>query len=149
MSNLADSYETPADRAYDRDNHMWVQFDAVSGDVFVGMDTLGLAALGDLAYVTLQDVGAEVRRGQSFGTLEAAKMTGDLVAPISGVIVARNDKVVSNPPLVNQSPYGDGWMIVVKPSDWDTESMGLISGDSLPAWVQAEVQRYRQQGWID
>lgn len=149
MSNLTDSYEIPADRAYDRENHMWVQFDAASGDVFVGMDTLGLSALGDLAYVTLKDIGAQVKRGQSFGTLEAAKMTGDLVAPISGVIVARNDQIVTNPPLVNQSPYADGWMVVVKPSDWEAESNQLISGDGLPAWVQSEVQRYRDQGWID
>lgn len=149
MSNRTDSYEIPSDRAYDRDNHMWVQFDAVSGDVFVGMDTLGLAALGDLAYVTLKDLGAEVQRGRSFGTLEAAKMTGDLIAPVSGVIVARNNKIVTNPALVNQAPYADGWMIAIRPSDWEHECTGLVSGDDLATWVQSEVQRYRKQGWID
>jgi glycine cleavage system H protein len=149
MSNKTDSYEIPADRAYDREHHMWAQFNSAGGDVFIGMDMLGLAALGDLAYVTLKDVGISVKRGESMGTLEAAKMTGDLIAPISGTIAARNDETVSNPSLVNQSPYGDGWMIVIKPSDWENESTQLISGGGLPAWVESEIKRYRNQGWID
>ena len=149
MSNQTNSYEIPADRAYDREHHMWAQFDPASSDVFVGIDTLGLASLGDLAYVTLKDVGKSVKRGESMGTLEAAKMTGDLIAPISGTIVARNDATVSNPGLVNQSPYVDGWMVVIKPSDWENESAQLVSGDGLPAWVESEVKRYRSQGWID
>lgn len=149
MSNQTNSYEIPADRAYDREHHMWAQFDSARGDVLVGIDTLGLASLGDLAYVTLKDVGKSVKRGESIGTLEAAKMTGDLIAPVSGVIVVRNDETVRNPGLVNQSPYVDGWMVVIQPSDWENESAQLVSGDSLPAWVESEVKRYRSQGWID
>ena len=149
MSSQSNTYEIPADRSYDREHHMWAQFDSASGDVFVGIDTLGIASLGDLAYITLKDVGKSVKRGQSMGTLEAAKMTGDLVAPVSGVIVARNDATVSNPGLVNQSPYLDGWMVVIKPSDWENESVQLVSGESLPDWVDAETKRYKRQGWID
>ena len=149
MSNQTNSYDIPADRAYDREHHMWARYDAASGDIFVGIDTLGLASLGDLAYVTLKEVGSSVKRGESMGTLEAAKMTGDLVAPVSGTIVVRNDATVSNPGLVNQSPYVDGWMVVIKPSDWENESAQLVSGDGLPGWVDAEVNRYRSQGWID
>ena len=149
MSNQTNSYEIPADRAYDREHHMWAQFDSACGDVFVGIDALGLTALGDLAYVTLKDVGKSVKRGESLGTLEAAKMTGDLIAPVTGVIVARNNTVVSNPGLVNQSPYVDGWMMVIKPSDWENESAQLVAGDALPGWVDSETKRYRTQGWID
>ena len=149
MSNQTSSYEIPADRAYDREHHMWAQFDSASGDVFIGIDSLGLAALGDLAYVTLKDLGKSVKRGESLGTLEAAKMTGDLIAPVTGMIVARNDRTVSNPALVNQSPYADGWMVAIKPSDWENESAQLVAGDDLPAWVESEIKRYRSQGWID
>lgn len=149
MSNQTNSYEIPADRAYDREHHMWAQFDAANNQVTVGIDALGLESLGDLAYVTLKDVGNSVRRGESMGTLEAAKMTGDLIAPVSGVIVARNDETVSNPALVNQSPYVDGWMVVIKPSDWENESTQLVSGDDLPVWVESEIKRYKSQGWID
>ncbi|HEX9840440.1 MAG TPA: glycine cleavage system protein H [Anaerolineales bacterium] len=151
MSNKinAQDYPIPADRAYDREHHMWAQYDPPSGQVIMGIDTLGLAALGDLAYVSLQAVGTTVKRGESMGTLEAAKMTGDLIAPISGMIAVRNDEAVNNPALVNQSPYGDGWMVVIKSSDWDNESAQLVSGDDLSAWVESEIKRYRQQGWID
>ena len=149
MSNQANSYEIPADRSYDREHHMWAQYDTTSGHATVGIDTLGLASLGDLAYVTLKEVGTIVQRGQSMGTLEAAKMTGDLIAPVSGKIVARNDATVNNPGLVNQSPYAEGWMVVIKPTDWENESMQLVSGDGLPAWVEAEIKRYKSQGWID
>jgi len=149
MSNQTNSYDIPADRAYDREHHMWAQYDSASGQVTVGIDTLGLASLGDLAYVTLQAVGMPVKRGESMGTLEAAKMTGDLIAPVSGVIVARNDNVVKNPSIVNQNPYSDGWMVVIKPSDWENESAQLVSDDGLPAWVESEIKRYRSQGWID
>jgi len=149
MSNQTNSYDIPADRAYDREHHMWAQYDSASNQVTVGIDTLGLASLGDLAYVTLQAVGMPVKRGESMGTLEAAKMTGDLIAPVSGVIVARNDSVVKNPSIVNQNPYSDGWMVVIKPSDWENESAQLVSDDGLPAWVESEIKRYRSQGWID
>jgi glycine cleavage system H protein len=149
MSNGTNTYEIPPDRAYDREHHMWAQYDSAANQVTIGIDTLGLASLGDLAYVTLIDVGKSVKRGESMGTLEAAKMTGDLIAPVSGKIVARNDATVSNPGLVNQSPYGDGWMVVIELSDWENESAQLVSGDGLPAWVEAEVKRYKSQGWID
>lgn len=149
MSNKTDLYEIPSDRSYDREHHMWALYDSTSGQVKVGIDTLGLASLGDLAYVTLKEVGANVQRGESMGTLEAAKMTGDLIAPVSGVIVARNDVTVSNPSLVNQSPYVDGWMVVIKPTDWENESTQLVTGDGLPAWVESEIKRYKSQGWID
>jgi glycine cleavage system H protein len=149
MSNQTNSYEIPADRAYDREHHMWAQFDPASGDVFIGIDMLGLAALGDLAYVTLKEVGKSVKRGESLGTLEAAKMTGALIAPVTGVIVARNNTVVNNPGLVNQSPYVDGWMVVIRPSDWENESAQLIAENDLSAWVESEIKRYRSQGWID
>lgn len=151
MSNKinAQDYPIPADRAYDREHHMWAQYDAPSGQVTVGIDMLGLVALGDLAYVSLQAVGMPIKRGESMGMLEAAKMTGDLIAPISGVINACNDEAVSNPAMVNQSPYAEGWLIVIKPTDWENESAQLVWGDDLPAWVESEVKRYRQQGWID
>ena len=145
----SDSYSIPTDRYYGRVNHMWAQLDAAQGLVVVGIDALGLTALGDLAYVTLQPAGKSVQRGKAFGTLEAAKMTGDLLAPVSGTIVSRNENAVRNPSLVNQGPYTAGWLVSIQPSDWQNESSHLVSGDDLPAWIETELERYRQQGWID
>lgn len=145
----ADLYSIPADRFYGRENHMWASYDHATGNVTIGMDALGLASLGDLAYVSLKPVGTKVTRGESLGTLEAAKMTGDLTTPISGEIVERNDLTVKNPALVNQETYTNGWLVVIKPSDWEKESAQMVSVDELPAWVESELTRYRQQGWID
>jgi glycine cleavage system H protein len=97
----------------------------------------------------LQPVGTKVTRGESLGTLEAAKMTGDLTSPISGEIVECNDLTVRNPALVNQETYTNGWLVVIKPSDWENESAQMVSVDELPAWVESELTRYRKQGWID
>ncbi len=140
----------PADRFYDREHHLWAYADLPQPHyVRVGTNVLGLIALGDLAYVTLKAPGTTVLRGQSIGTLEAAKMTGDLIAPISGTIIARNEAAVSNPALVNQVPYTDGWLVVIAPAAWDSESLQLVGGSDLPTWVEAEMKRYREQGWIE
>jgi glycine cleavage system H protein len=144
-----DFYSIPADRFYGRENHMWASYDHVTGHVTIGMDALGLASLGDLAYVSLQPVGTKVHRGESLGTLEAAKMTGDLTSPISGVIVERNDLTIRHPAMVNRESYTSGWLVVIKPSDWENESVQMVSVEELPEWVDAELKRYRQQGWID
>jgi glycine cleavage system H protein len=143
------TYHIPDDRHYDGTHHMWARFEPETGHVVVGIDTLGLAALGDLAYISLQAAGMPVKRGEPIGTLEAAKMTGDLIAPVSGTVVDRNTESLRDPGLVNESPYDEGWLVVIKPENWEEESGKLISGEALPAWVAAEIERYRSQGWID
>ncbi len=140
-------YAFPPDLYYDRATHVWARPGGVN--VTIGLDSLGLESLGDIAYLSLQAVGLPVRRGEAAGSLEAAKMVGDLVAPLSGTIVGRNEAVLSDPGLVNRDPYGAGWLLQIAPSDWGRESADLIHGDEIAAWVTAEVARYRTQGWID
>ena len=142
-------FDLPADRHYDRETHMWAQYDPAEARVTVGIDTLGLDALGELAYISLASAGQSVRRGESMGTLEAAKMTDQLFAPISGSIVTRNEAALRNPGLVNDAPYGAGWLVIIEPDDWESEARLLVSGDELPDWVEAEIDRYRAQGQVD
>ncbi len=142
-------YEFPDDRYYDAANHQWAKLDAKSGHVLVGIDSLGLEALGELAYISLRTTGTSVRRGESIGTLEAAKMTGDVFAPVSGILVTRNERVLRDPLLINGDPYNEGWIVTIEPSDWEAESSELVHGPALPAWVEAEIERYRSQGWVD
>ncbi|MBI3764808.1 MAG: glycine cleavage system protein H, partial [Chloroflexi bacterium] len=109
-------YSFPPDLYYDRASHLWARHD---GDtVTVGLDALGLESLGDMAYVSLQAVGFPVRRGEAVGSLEAAKMVGDLIAPVSGTVAARNEAVLRDPGLVNRDPYGAGWLVKIAASDW-------------------------------
>jgi len=145
---VIETVHLPNDRWYDGEQHLWARLDSTTGYVVVGIDALGLAALGDLAYITLRATGTTVRRGEPIGTLEAAKMTGDLVAPISGVLVGGNPDVLRDPTLVNRDPYGAGWLFLLAPADWAGESAALLAGADLPAWVAAETERYRTQGWV-
>lgn len=140
-------YHFPPELYYDPSTHVWARRD---GDaVTIGLDALGLESLGDMAYLSLQAVGIPTRRGESIGTMEAAKMVGDLIAPISGAITARNEDVLRDPGIINRDSYGDGWVVKIKPSDWDSESEELVHGARLAAWIAAEIERYRQQGWIE
>jgi len=142
------TYHIPDDRWYDA-QHMWARLEPTTGRVVIGIDALGLVALGDLAYISLQAVGTPVKRGKAIGVFEAAKMTGDVVVPVSGTLVERNEQALRDPLLVNSDPYGQGWLAVIEPTDWEHESAALISGEALPAWIATEVERYRSQGWID
>lgn len=144
-----ESYSIPADRYYARESHLWTQYNPANGQVTIGMDSLGLVALGDLAYVKLLPAGSQIQRGKSIGTLEAAKMTGDLPSPVSGVIVSRNESVIRDPSIINNHPYQAGWLAILQALDWQSESAQLVAGEALPTWVEGELERYRQQGWID
>jgi len=139
-------YNFPTDLYYDGKNHMWVKKD-VDDHVLVGLDAIGLDTLGDLAYITLKPKGTPVKKGEAVGTLEAAKMTGDIFAPVSGKITAINSSCVENPAIVNDDIYGKGWMVIIEASDWENESAQLVSGDKLQPWIDAEIHRMETQGF--
>ena len=136
MEPTTSTYAFPSDRRYDPANHTWVSLAEDSGHARVGVHALGLDALGELAYLSLAPVGTSVQRGDPIGTLEAAKMTTDLVAPVSGTIVARNEDALRQPYLVNQDPYGRGWLVAIAPSDWDNDVSSLLSAEEMYAWAQ-------------
>ncbi len=142
------TFHIPDDRYYDGANHLWAKVDSATGRLVIGIDELGLQAVGDLVYITLKEVGTPVKRGEAVGTLEAAKMTGDIIAPASGILIGRNESVLRDPALVNRDPYDTGWIVSLDPTNWKKESTTLVSGAAIPEWVAAEVERYRQQGWI-
>lgn len=135
------TFEVPHDRHYDREHHLWASCDADSGRIRVGIDAIGLESLGELAYVSLQETNTKVVKGGAMGTLEAAKMTTTIAAPVTGTIVARNDEILSQPTLVNSDPYGGGWLVEIEPAMWEADAAELVSGDDLDEWVTAEVAR--------
>ena len=106
----------PADLKYTKE-HEWARLD---GDIItVGITDYAQGELGDIVYIELPEVGESVEQDESFGTIEAVKAVSDLYAPLSGEIVAVNDKLDATPDLVNSDPYGDGWMIKMKLSSAD------------------------------
>ena len=105
---------TPEDLRYSTE-HEWVR---VSGDVAtVGISHFAQEQLGDVVYVELPEKGVTLKQHGSLGVVESVKTASDIYAPVSGEVVERNPKVIEKPELVNQDPYGDGWLIKVRLSD--------------------------------
>ena len=102
--------------------HEWIRDDA--GRFRIGITDYAQDALGDIVYVQLPEVGAEVHAGQSFGEVESTKSVSEIYAPVQGVVLEINAELDGSPELVNQDPYGAGWMVVVQPVDLrSTETM--------------------------
>ncbi len=100
--------------------HEWVRVPGESdGSVRVGITHYAQDALGDIVYVSLPEVGETVTAGNSCGELESTKSVSDIFAPVDGEVVARNDALDATPELVNNDPYGGGWLFEVVPTDAD------------------------------
>ena len=98
------------DRAYDMAGHFWVST-VTPTRARVGMDALGVETSGTIAQLAFLPVGEDLKRGQAFGSLEAAKFVGPLTSPLSGTVSATNDAVVADPTVVERDPYGAGWLV--------------------------------------
>jgi len=104
----------PAELRYSSD-HEWVRVD---GDVAtIGITEYAQDALGDVVFVELPEVGLAVSAGDSFSEVESTKSVSDIYAPVTGEVTAVNDSLDSTPELVNNDPYGGGWMYEMRPAD--------------------------------
>jgi len=106
----------PEDLKYTAE-HEWVRAAGGDAPVRVGITDYAQEALGDIVYVTLPEVDSQVTAGQACGEIESTKSVSDLYAPVSGTVVARNDALDGSPELVNTDPYGEGWIIEIRPDD--------------------------------
>ena len=107
----------PEDLKYTSE-HEWVRSPGeAEGSVRIGITDYAQDALGDIVYVSLPDVGADVENGSTVGELESTKSVSDVYAPLAGSVVARNEALDATPELVNSDPYGEGWLFEIVPSD--------------------------------
>ncbi|MDR1005151.1 MAG: glycine cleavage system protein GcvH [Prevotellaceae bacterium] len=94
--------------------HEWIR---VEGDTaYVGITDYAQQQLGDIVFVDIQTVGENLEADEVFGTIEVVKTISDLFIPVAGEVLEQNDKLEEQPELVNQDPYGEGWLIKMKPS---------------------------------
>jgi len=107
--------EFPEDLRYTKE-HEWAR-DEGNGRVRVGITDHAQDALGDVVYIDVPDVGTAVEANQAFSEVESTKSVSDVYAPVSGTVVERNQLLVDRPELVNEQPYGDGWIVVLEMSD--------------------------------
>jgi glycine cleavage system H protein len=106
--------EFPEDLRYTRE-HEWVRVEG-DGRVRVGITDYAQDALGDVVYVDVPDVGTAVTADQPFSEVESTKSVSDVYAPVSGTVTERNALLDERPELVNEQPYGEGWIVVLEPS---------------------------------
>jgi glycine cleavage system H protein len=97
--------------------HEWVSDAAGAEPVRVGITDFAQDSLGDVVYVQLPEPGTQVTAGESLGEVESTKSVSEIYAPLSGEIVARNDALNAAPELLNSDPYGEGWLVEIRPSD--------------------------------
>ena len=107
--------EYPEDLRYTHE-HEWIALED-GGRVRVGITDFAQDALGDVVYVDLPEAGTEVRASEAFGEVESTKSVSDVYAPLSGTVAERNPLLEERPEVVNEQPYGDGWIVVLESSD--------------------------------
>ena len=125
MSNV------PAELSYTSE-HEWVSALTAEGTVRVGITDHAQDALGDVVYVDLPSVGDSVAAEDSFGEIESTKSVSDLFAPIEGEIVAVNEALEDDPALVNSDPYGEGWIVEIRPENAD-DLANLLDAEAYKA----------------
>ncbi len=127
----------PEDCLYTRE-HEWIR---VEDDVgVIGITDYAQEALGDIVYVELPSVGDHFSQGEPFGNVESVKAVSELYMPVSGEIVEVNEDLAESPQLVNEDPYGDGWMVKIALSD-PTELETLMSASEYEEYVREEKEK--------
>ena len=126
--------EFPDDLRYSKE-HEWIRSE---GDrVEIGITDFAQEELGDVVFVELPEAGATVEAMVPFGVVESVKAVSDLFAPVSGTVVEVNEELLDRPELINESPYGEGWMIVVEASNPE-ELQQLLSAADYQAYTEQE-----------
>jgi glycine cleavage system H protein len=129
----------PEDRLYDVDNHIWFTEEG-DGNVKIGMTTVATAMAGQLVAFTPKKVGRGVKAGKSCATVESGKWVGPAKSAAAGEVVAVNEELVGNPAMANEDPYEKGWLVILKPEDWDSVKGTLTPGADVAAPYEAKME---------
>jgi glycine cleavage system H protein len=121
---MTDTYTIPADLLYTRE-HEWTRLDGSAARV--GITDYAAKTLNDVVYVSLPSPGDKMKQTGTFGTIESIKAVSELYSPVSGTVRKVNSELLTHPELVNQSPYGEGWIMEIEASDLSTEEPVLLS----------------------
>jgi glycine cleavage system H lipoate-binding protein len=135
MANVR-GFEFPDALHYLLEHDTWVRRDA-DGNATIGITSLGAHISGEFIEFLAKPVGTVIERERALGVLEMSKVIRSARSPVSGVIVAVNERVKSEPRLINTDPYGAGWLVHLRPIAWDEDATKLVTGDAIPAAVQA------------
>lgn len=120
---------------YYSEDHEWVREEA--DYLVIGVTDFAQEELGDIVFVELPEVDEEFDKDQSFGVLESVKAVSDTFIPVSGKVIEVNEELLDNPELINDDPYGGGWLIKIDPAD-DSELDELLSAEEYADFIEEE-----------
>lgn len=141
-----DKYRVRTDLYYDRATHIWL--DLSGNRAVIGMSPLVQETSGSFVAMLLAGPGTVFTKGESIGTAEAEKHVGPVKGPVSGRVLLVNEEVVRNPRLINEDPYGKGWLMEIELTDGPKEIPALITGDpAVSAWFESELKKFDEKGW--
>lgn len=126
----------PAELKY-LESHEWARAES-DGTVTIGISDHAQGALGDLVFVEVPEVGKTLKKGNAAAVVESVKAASDVYSPVSGEVIAANETLGSAPELVNQDPYGQGWLFKVKPANKD-ELAQLLDAKAYEKVVESEA----------
>jgi glycine cleavage system H protein len=133
---VINSCELPDDLYYLMERHVWLR-PSPDGPVTIGINDVARHLAGTIVAVTPKRAGRAVPKGQSVATIESSKWVGPVPAPVGGEIIEVNEAVRTNPRLLNEDPYGAGWIVRLRPSAWQTDAADLVTGTE-------GLERYRE-----
>jgi glycine cleavage system H protein len=119
--------------------HEWLKVE--DGKCRVGVTDYAQKSLHEVVYVDLPNVGKALTQSASLGTVESVKAVSEVYSPVSGEVIERNDKLVESPELVNQDPYGAGWIVIVKPSHLQEELKSLFNAQAYANFLQEVIKK--------
>ena len=132
-----DEYEIREGLYYQKD-HYWAKKE---DDLLrTGATDYGQKALKEVVFVELPSVGDTVTQNEPYGTVESVKAVVDLIAPISGTVKEVNEELLDNPEPINKDPYGEGWLILISPSNLDAELDNIMGFEAAVDWYKEVVE---------
>jgi len=137
-------YDFPEDLYYEK-NHFWAKDDS-SGNMIIGASDFFQQLAGEIVFIELPIVGTKIEQSKSFSSLESGKWVGKLFAPFSGEIIEINEELEDSPELINESPYDEGWIAKIKPTDLDGEAGNLMrTGPDFEKFINDESRKYAKE----
>lgn len=130
--------DLPDDLMYNVENNVWARRED-DGRVTVGLTSYACSLAGQIVSFTPKKAGRSVKLDKSCATVESGKWVGPAKAPVAGEVVETNDAVAANPGLINDDPYGEGWLVRIQPDSWETESANLKTGGDAIAAFEAKM----------
>ncbi len=126
--------------SYDIENQMWVRFDD-DGSITAGLTDIGQHIAGHLLYIRPRKVGEDVPRGKRAAIIESGKYVGPINAPLTGKIIEINTKIMSDASIINDDPYGEGWIFRLKPKNLEGEKLDLLEGEAAMEAIRDKLER--------